>query len=114
MLAVATGKSRVGLDRALRKVPFGSCFLATRCGDEGFPKPHPDMLLHLMELAGASPHRTLMIGDTSHDLELAANAGANSLAVTYGAHTHDTLQQHAALDCVHSFRELMEWLKENA
>ncbi|HUU71491.1 MAG TPA: HAD-IA family hydrolase [Burkholderiales bacterium] len=114
MLAVATGKSRVGLDRALGKLPFGSRFIATRCGDEGFPKPHPDMLIHLMEVTGVEPSRALMIGDTSHDLELAANAGVNSLAVSYGAHPLEILLQHQSLGCVGSFAELLEWLEENA
>ncbi len=113
VLAVATGKSRVGLDRALRKVAFGTCFTATRCGDEGFPKPHPDMLIHIMEVTGSSASRTLMIGDTSHDLQLAANAGAHALAVSYGAHPPETLDEHQSLGRVGSFSEVLEWLAEN-
>ena len=113
LLAVATGKSRIGLDRALGKVPFGSSFVATRCGDEGFPKPHPDMLHHIMDITGVEPSRTLMIGDTSHDLQLAANAGTSSLAVSYGAHPLEALQRHQPLGCVSSFSELLEWLAEN-
>ncbi len=113
MLAVATGKSRVGLDRALGRVSFGSRFVATRCGDEGFPKPHPDMLHYLMEVTGVAADRTLMIGDTSHDLELAANAGASSVAVSYGAHPPEALRQHRALGCVDSFSELLAWLADN-
>lgn len=113
MLAVATGKSRVGLDRALGRVSFGSRFIATRCGDEGFPKPHPDMLHYLMEVTGVAADRTLMIGDTSHDLELAANAGASSVAVSYGAHPPEALRQHRALGCVDSFSELLAWLADN-
>jgi phosphoglycolate phosphatase len=114
MLAVATGKSRVGLDRALGRVAFGPRFIATRCGDEGFPKPHPDMLHYLMEKTGVDPDRTLMIGDTTHDLELAANAGANSLAVSYGAHPPEAFRRHRPLGCVDSFPELMKWLANNA
>ncbi len=114
LLAVATGKSRVGLDRSLRKVAFGSCFVATRCGDEGFPKPHPDMLTYIMDATGVAANRTLMIGDTSHDLMLAGNAGTSSLAVSYGAHSADTLLEHAPLACVNSFPEVMQWLAENA
>jgi phosphoglycolate phosphatase len=114
LLAVATGKSRVGLDRALRKVVFGSCFVATRCGDEGFPKPHPDMLEYLMDATGVPAHRTLMIGDTSHDLLLAENAGASSLAVSYGAHSADALLEHGPLACVGSFEEVIQWLTKNA
>ena len=114
LLAVATGKSRVGLDRSLKKVAFGSCFVATRCGDEGFPKPHPDMLRYLMDATGVSANRTLMIGDTSHDLMLAGNAGASALAVSYGAHPADTLLEHEPLACVDSFTEVMQWLATNA
>lgn len=113
LLAVATGKSRVGLDRALSKVAFGSCFTATRCGDEGFPKPHPDMLIYIMGVTGSSASRTLMIGDTSHDLQLAANAGAHALAVSYGAHPPETLEEHRSLGCMGSFSEVLAWLEEN-
>ena len=112
-LAVATGKSRVGLDRALGRVAFGQCFIATRCGDEGFPKPHPDMLNYLMDATGVASSRTLMIGDTSHDLELAANAGTGALAVSYGAHPPESLQACSPLGCVDSFAELLEWLEDN-
>jgi len=113
MLAVATGKSRVGLDRALRKFAFGASFIATRCGDEGFPKPHPDMLNHIMDATGVHASKTLMIGDTSHDLQLAANAGASALAVSYGAHPPEALQQHPSLGCVNSFSEVLQWLEQN-
>ena len=113
MLAVATGKSRVGLNRALGRVAFGTCFTVTRCGDEGFPKPHPDMLHHIMEFTGTAASRTLMIGDTSHDLQLAANAGAHGLAVSYGAHPLESLQAHQSLGCMDSFSEVLEWLEEN-
>ena len=113
MLAVATGKSRVGLDRSLQDVSFGSRFIATRCGDEGRPKPHPDMLMYLMDATGVPADRTLMIGDTSHDLMLAANAGASSLAVSYGAHPAGSLLEHGPLACVDSFPEVMQWLDAN-
>ena len=112
-LAVATGKSRVGLDRALKEVSFGGYFNGTRCGDEGFPKPHPDMLLHLMAEFAAEPERTLMIGDTTHDLELARNAGAQSVGVTYGAHGREKLEKLNPRLMVNEFRELIEWLKVN-
>lgn len=114
MLAVATGKSRVGLDRALGKFAFGTRFTTTRCGDEGFPKPHPDMLNHIMGFTGVPASRTLMIGDTSHDLQLAANAGSHALAVSYGAHPPQRLQEHRCLGCVNSFSKVLEWLEENA
>ena len=113
MLAVATGKSRAGLDRALSRFAFGTSFIATRCGDEGFPKPHPDMLNHIMDVTGVHASRTLMIGDTSHDLQLAANAGASALAVAYGAHPPEVLEQQPSLGCVTSFPEVLQWLEEN-
>ena len=112
-LAVATGKTRMGLDRVLVRNGLTTRFHATRCADEGFPKPHPDMLLHLMDRLGVEPHETLMIGDTTHDLELAHNAGASAVAVSYGAHDVEGLAKLSPLATVHSVAELREWLKEN-
>ena len=114
LLAVATGKGRAGLERALALHGVAHHFFATRCADEGFPKPHPDMLLHLMERAGVDPDATLMIGDTSHDLELARNAGAAAVAVAWGAHSVEGLADFGALTTVHSMAELREWLRLNA
>jgi len=113
LLAVATGKGRAGLERALALHGVAHRFFATRCADEGFPKPHPDMLLHLMERAGVDPDATLMIGDTSHDLELARNAGACAVAVAWGAHPAEGLARHGALATVHSIDELRRWLRAN-
>jgi len=113
LLAVATGKSRVGLARALARQRLEHRFVASRCADEGFPKPHPDMLLRLMECCGVDASETLMIGDTSHDLELARNAGAGALAVTYGAHGVDGLAACAPLALVSSIAELRSWLEAN-
>lgn len=113
LLAVATGKSREGLDRALTKVDFGYMFSITRCGDEGFPKPNPDMLNFIMDNLGVFPDRTLMIGDTTHDLLLAHNAKTKSIGVTYGAHEKNKLAALNPLACVDSFEELMAWLLEN-
>jgi phosphoglycolate phosphatase len=112
-LAVATGKSRAGLDRVLRQNGLVGRFHATRCADEGRPKPHPDMLLHLMDVLGVEPSQTLMIGDTTHDLELARNAGAAALAVAYGAHAVEGLARHAPLAMLHSIAEMREWLIRN-
>ena len=114
LLAVATGKTRVGLDRAIAKNGLGGRFHATRCADEGFPKPHPDMLLALMDRLAADPRDTLMIGDTTHDLDLARNAGAHGLAVAYGAHPPEGLAARGPLATVHSIAELREWLSRNA
>jgi phosphoglycolate phosphatase len=114
LLAIATGKSRVGLSRALAQQGLTHRFVASRCADEGFPKPHPDMLLALMERCGVAPVETLMIGDTTHDLALARNAGASSLAVSYGAHQADGFAEWSPLATVASIAELSTWLRANA
>ncbi len=114
LLAIATGKSRIGLDRALGHSGLGALFHGSRCADECFSKPHPQMLEELMVEFGAEPSATLMIGDTSHDLLMARNAGVDGLAVTYGAHPHEHLLDHQPVACVHTVSELAEWLKSNA
>ena len=113
-LAVATGKSRAGLDEALSHSSLHAMFDATRTADETASKPHPRMLLELMAAFGAAPERTLMIGDTTHDLQLAANAGTPSLAVSYGAHAPDAFPALKPLAVLHSTAELQGWLLENA
>jgi phosphoglycolate phosphatase len=114
LLAVATGKPRVGLDRSLATTGLRRHFVATRCADEGHPKPHPHMLHHLMEVTGVTARRTLMIGDTSHDLLMAHNAGVDALAVTYGAQDRTFLKQHQARAYLDSVPELVSWLRANA
>ncbi len=114
LLAIATGKSRRGLDRALQAGDLKGHFMASRCADETNPKPHPAMLLELMAELKASPEQTLMIGDTSHDLEMARAAGVDALAVTYGAHPETGLRACAPLECFSSVKELNEWLKTRA
>ena len=114
VLAVATGKSRRGLDRALEHSGLSSSFLATRCADECHSKPHPQMLEELMAELGATPDRTLMIGDTTHDLQMARNAGVASLAVSYGAHPAAQLRAEAPLHCAATVAELAAWLRTNA
>ena len=112
-LAVATGKARRGLERALDATGLRKWFEATRCADEGFAKPHPDMLLMLMDITGVQPRHALMVGDTTHDLELAANAGVDALAVSYGAHDEHLLSTRPALARMASVAELHRWLKDN-
>jgi phosphoglycolate phosphatase len=109
-LAVATGKSRKGLDAALQGSAVQGLFHATRTADETMSKPHPQMLLELMNELGVEPTRTLMVGDTTHDLQLAANAGAASIAVSYGAHETDAFASFGPLLVAHSARELHDWL----
>ena len=114
LLAVATGKSRTGLNRALENTGLRSYFHATRCADEGFSKPHPGMLHALMDELGTGPERTLMIGDTTHDLQMAANAGVAAVGAAYGAHPRDNLLTLSPLACLESFAELHRWLMAHA
>ncbi|MBS0319652.1 MAG: HAD-IA family hydrolase [Proteobacteria bacterium] len=109
-LAVATGKSRAGLERALAAAGLAGRFHATRCADEGRPKPHPDMLLHLMRTTGVPAGDVLMIGDTTHDLDLAANAGVAALGIAHGAHDRAALLSRAPLAVLDSTQGLRDWL----
>lgn len=113
-MAVATGKARRGLERAFDSSGLRSHFDFSRCADEGHPKPHPDMVLWLLEQTGADPGRTVMIGDTTHDLELAANAGIDAVGVCYGAHGPDTLRERPARHYADSVEDLRRWLALNA
>ncbi|HTN67510.1 MAG TPA: HAD-IIIA family hydrolase [Burkholderiaceae bacterium] len=113
-LAVATGKSRVGLNRALNAVNLLSLFDATRCADETFSKPHPAMLQELTRELGQDMKRTLMIGDTTHDLQMAVNAGAAGVAVHYGAHPAHELAALKPLYAANSVMKLHAWLLDNA
>lgn len=113
-LAVATGKSRLGLERALRASGVGHLFCASRCADECFSKPHPQMLEELMNELEVQPQRTLMIGDTTHDLQMARNAGVSSLGVAYGAHPEELLRAHAPLALLDGIEAMARWLREYA
>ncbi len=109
-LAVATGKGRRGLNLALQHCGLGNYFHATRTVDECFSKPHPQMLDELMDLLVATPERTLMIGDTSYDLQMAQNAGVASVGVTFGAQTQDKLVRYNPLQIFNQFSALSTWL----
>jgi phosphoglycolate phosphatase len=113
LLAVATGKSRLGLARALDTSALHDMFAATRCADQCEPKPHPQMLFELMDELDASPERTLMVGDTTHDLGMAAAAGVPALAVSFGAHPREALDALAPLSLLDSTAALAQWLKAN-
>jgi len=113
-LAIATGKSRRGLDRALDATGIRGFFAASRCADETQPKPHPAMLLELMEEFSRDPSQVLMIGDTTHDLGMARAAGVDALAVSYGAHPEEELRKAVPLDCFSTVSSLSAWLKTNA
>jgi phosphoglycolate phosphatase len=113
-LAVATGKSRRGLERALDSTRTRHHFAATRCADETRPKPDPAMLLELMDELGVEPARTVMIGDTSHDLAMARSAGVDAIAVAYGAHPEHALRALEPSCCAASVSALHEWLTLHA
>ena len=113
-LAVATGKSRKGLDAALAQTGLARYFDLSRCADEGEPKPHPGMLLHLLDAFGVEAGTALMVGDTTHDLDMASAAGVDGLAVAYGAHPEERLATSPRVHCVHTPAALWTWLNENA
>jgi phosphoglycolate phosphatase len=117
-LAVATGKSRRGLDEVLKRelegVRLSSLFDASRTADQTAGKPDPLMLHELMEELDVEPARMLMIGDTTHDLQLARNAGVPSVGVSFGAHAHEAFAALEPLFVAHSMQQLHDWLLHNA
>ncbi len=113
-LTVATGKSRRGLDEALQAVELKGVFDGSRTADETAGKPSPLMLHELMREFGVAPERTLMIGDTTHDLQMAVNAGCASVGVSYGAHEPDAFHALRPLHIAHSVRDLHDWLSAHA
>lgn len=109
-LAVATGKSRSGLDRVLGFTQLGSHFAITRCADETRSKPDPTMLFEIINELALEPEQVLMVGDTTHDIQMAVNAGVDSMAVTYGAHDIPTLESAAPTVIVSSVPEMQSWM----
>jgi phosphoglycolate phosphatase len=110
VLTVATGKSRRGLDEALQSVELQGRFHGSRTADETAGKPHPRMLEELMAQFGVAPERTLMVGDTTHDLQMAINAGCASVAVSYGAHEPQGLHALGPRAVVHTVEQVQRWL----
>ncbi len=113
-LAVATGKNRNGLYHALQSTHMGEYFHATRTADLTFSKPHPAMLLEIMDELNVQAERVLMVGDTTHDLQMAINAGVDVVGVTHGAHPEHQLRELKPLALLNDFAELRAWLKANA
>ena len=113
-LAVATGKSRRGLDEVLHTVQLKGVFDSSRTADETAGKPHPRMLQELMREFGTDPERTLMIGDTTHDLQMALNAGCASVGVSYGAHEPQAFHALQPRHVAHSVQDLHDWLLQHA
>lgn len=109
-MAVATGKGRRGLDKALAETGCAEFFHVTRCADEAASKPHPEMLLDILQVMAVEPQQSLMIGDTEYDMQMARNASTHALAVSYGVHTVERLLRHEPLGCLNDIRELPAWL----
>ena len=112
-LAIATGKSRQGLDHSLQAHKLALYFSATRCAGENRSKPHPQMLLGILDDVGSRAEHALMIGDSEHDLLMAKNAGVDAIAVTHGVHTAEVLLRHAPLACFDQITELSGFLAHN-
>ena len=113
LLGVATGKARHGLVRVLEQTGLGEYFDATRCADETPSKPHPQMLLELMDELGVEARHTLMVGDTEYDMEMATNAGASKLAVRSGVHSEERLRRHAPLACIDNVTAMPDWMLDS-
>lgn len=110
-LAVATGKTRVGLQQALQATDTEELFCVTRCSDETASKPDPLMLHQIMQHTNATNERSLMVGDSTHDLQMAMNAQISSIAVSCGAHPEDILQQYRPLMCLQQPAELLNFIR---
>jgi phosphoglycolate phosphatase len=110
LLAVATGKSRLGLNRVLAQTGLGDYFVATRCADETASKPHPLMLQQLLAHTGIAVDEAVMIGDTSYDLEMAQQIAMPRIGVSYGVHSVDVLQSYQPLAIVDNVYQLQEIL----
>ena len=111
LLAVATGKSRRGLDRVLGHTGLAHLFVATRCADEAFSKPHPRMLEDILDSTGMRSDQSIMVGDTTYDLVMARSIGMHGLAVSYGVHRREQLLAEAPIGCCDSFDEVHAWLQ---
>ena len=112
LLAIATGKSRRGLDKVLTECGLGPRFHASRCADETFSKPHPQMLEEVLVDLDTEPEKALVIGDTEYDMQMASNARVDALGVIHGVHSEARLLQHGALGVLRGLDELPLWLQQ--
>jgi len=113
VLAVATGKSRAGLDRAFGALDLKHHFVTSRCADETRSKPHPQMLHEILDFTAIEPHKAIMVGDTTYDLDMAANANMAGLGAGYGVHSEQMLLDSKALSVQLSFNAIIAWLLDN-
>ena len=109
ILAVATGKSRAGMTRVFDELDLRQHFVISRCADETRSKPHPQMLHEILEFTAIEPHKSIMVGDTTYDMQMASNAGVTGLGVSYGVHSEESLRLANAIDVVTSFQQVIEW-----
>ena len=114
LLAVATGKGRQGLNPILEDHNLENFFVMTRCADEAFGKPNPKMLFDILDFTGLNANQAVMVGDTSYDMEMAANADMHAIAVDYGMHDLDVLNQYNPTACFSRFRQLTDWLLDRS
>jgi len=110
LLAVATGKSRVGLDRVFESVELRTQFVTSRCADETRSKPHPQMLHEILEYTAVDPRKSIMVGDTTFDMDMAANAGMAGLGAGYGVHSEEMLMASKAIKVHATFNNVIAWL----
>jgi len=110
VLAIATGKSRQGLDRVLARTGLGHRFRVTRCADEGKSKPHPGMLEYILSVTAIPASAALMVGDSGHDLRMAREAGMDAVGVCSGAHDESVLRRCDPLACLPAVADLPDWL----
>jgi len=113
IMAIATGKSRIGLEHSLTEHPVRHYFTTTRCAGENQSKPHPEMLLGILDETRTNTTQALMVGDSEHDLMMAKNAGVDAVAVSHGAHTADRLMAHKPLLCLDRIADLSNFLSNN-
>ncbi|MGB5561329.1 MAG: HAD-IA family hydrolase [Sedimenticolaceae bacterium] len=112
LLAVATGKSRRGLDQSLGESGLAGFFHATRCADEAFSKPHPQMLQEILIDLDTHPDAAVVVGDTEYDMQMARNAGVDAVGVSHGVHSTERLVAQGAMECFDDLVQLSGWLYE--
>lgn len=108
-LAIATGKARIGLERVLQQTQLGEYFITSRCADEAVSKPHPRMVLDILTETGMQADKTIVVGDTTYDMQMAHRAGTDALAVCYGVHEMHRLQAEQPKACVEDFNSVINW-----
>ena len=110
VLAIATGKSRAGLDRVFSETDLKKHFIVTRCADETRSKPHPQMLHEILDFTAIDASKTIMVGDTTYDMDMARHASMAGLGAAYGVHSETMLLESQAVAVKHTFSQLLEWL----